>query len=554
MDRRPPNSLGRFNEALGKILLALWPEENKAWGLAFARELPSIASPREQFLWLVGGIPLLLRERFRSFLESLRRPIGVGAEGLEELPGSTGRRPRTPRVVLALLFAIFAWLLWQPETRAVFRSVSASYAADGWNPSRWPEVRRIKALARAGRDPQLLAFASLLSFEEAERLSLADAAIRADGSLAWIDYENANGIEGRRLLPSNRVDRLLAADPGNAALYLLRAEAVAPPYSAAGGTPAWEALASRDPRWLAAMEEAFRAPRYDPYDRRLFELSQKVMARYSVNDPRILASLLGRRSNQYPAIHAYAKFLVARASDLERGGEASLAAGECSKVLAFAARLRAGGFFDLETWISNDIESLAYAKLEPLYRNSGRFADASGVAARIEENRNERSRISAGRRAVAGAHGSPAEWAGLVMQASVLAIWILLPASLASVIGLSIAGARPAAGGRFRSLLAAASDLCPSFLVLACSVLFMSYAPYDETYWRVLRGPFSAASYREFATAAYAPLALPPQVREALGVFTGPRGVFLLWSAVTAVLTLLAAHLVFRRLQRRRGS
>jgi hypothetical protein len=560
MNRQRPPSLARFNEAFGKALLALWPEEKKVWGLAFSRELPAIASPREQFLWLLGGIPVLVRERFRSFLQSLGRPMGVDAAGIE----APGRRPRTPRVVVALLFAIFAWLLWQPETRTVFRSVSAAYTPDGWNAARWPEVRRLEALARTSRDPQLAAFASLLSFDEAQRLSLADAAIRADASLAWIDYENAvlpsNDVSGRHLLASDRVDRLLAADPGNAALYLLRADAIASPYApGAGGTSAWEALASRDARWLAAMEQAFRAPRYDPYDRKLFELSQTVMARYSVNEPRILVEVLGRRPlDQYPAIRAYTKVLLGRASDLERKSEPALAAGECSKVIEFARRLRAGTFFALETWIANDIESLAYAKLEPLYRSAGRPADAAGVAARSEENRSERTRIFEGNRAGAGRtlsgrtfpHWSATEWAGLAMEGSVLAIWILLPASLAGVIGLSIVRRR----GRFFSLLAVASDLCPSFLVLACSVLFMSYAPYDETCWQVLRGPYSAASYRDFAAAAYAPFALPPEIRQAAGVFFGPHGVFLLWSAVTAVLTLAGGHLVFRQLVKRRGS
>jgi len=300
-----------------------------------------------------------------SFLGSLLRPIGVGAEErIDELSG--GPRPRTPRVVVALLFALFAWLLGQPETRAIFRSVTQAYT-DGWNPARWPEVRRLESLAEKSRDPQLLAFASLLTPDEPQRLALADTAIRADASLTWIDYESAY-YDARRehVLSRERVDRLVAADPGNAALYLVRAEYLSSPYSpGAGGTAAWESRASRDGDWLAAMERAFDAPRYDPYDRKLFELAQQVMARYSVNDPRILASLLGRRPlDPYPAIRAYAKVLVGRASDLGRKGATDMAAAECAKALEFAKRLRAGGFFNLETWVANDIESLAYAGLE----------------------------------------------------------------------------------------------------------------------------------------------------------------------------------------------
>src|SRR5579863_3584512 len=157
--------LKKLNAALRRILLAFWPEENKSWGIAFASESMAIDSPQKQLRWLLGGIPVLARQRFKSFLNSLRRPIGVGPNDLiEALPSQPGgRRPRMPRLILALLFLIFLVLFWQPATRAVFRSVSASYAAQGWDSERWPEVQRLqslaqKSLASRNPDPQLLAF------------------------------------------------------------------------------------------------------------------------------------------------------------------------------------------------------------------------------------------------------------------------------------------------------------------------------------------------------------------------------------------------------------
>src|ERR1041385_2033238 len=111
--------LVRFNAWFAKCLLALWPEDGKTWGTAFAAECASIESPRKQFRWLLGGIPVLLRESSKSFLGSLGRPLGVDRSGA--LPGP---RPRTPRVVVALLLVFFMVLFAQPSTRAVFRSVS----------------------------------------------------------------------------------------------------------------------------------------------------------------------------------------------------------------------------------------------------------------------------------------------------------------------------------------------------------------------------------------------------------------------------------------------
>jgi hypothetical protein len=187
--------LTKLNAALRRILLALWPEENKSWGQAFASESMAIDSSHQQLRWLLGGIPVLARPRFNSLLNSLRRPIGVGPSDLiEARPSQPGRRPRTPRLVQALLFLIFVWLFGQPATRFVFRSVSESYAAPGWDPERWPEVQRLQSLAQnslvsKNPDRQLLAFVSLSYQDESKRLSMADCAMQADPSLSWIDYQ-----------------------------------------------------------------------------------------------------------------------------------------------------------------------------------------------------------------------------------------------------------------------------------------------------------------------------------------------------------------------------
>src|SRR5215510_2275838 len=134
--------LERLNAAFAKCLVALWPDGNKAWGMAFAAESAAIDSPQKQFRWLVGGIPVLLRESLKSLLSSLGRPIGVSpAEVIGGSAAPEGRRPTTPRVVLVVLLVFLVALFAQPATRAVFRSVSEAYTERGWDPSNWPEVR-----------------------------------------------------------------------------------------------------------------------------------------------------------------------------------------------------------------------------------------------------------------------------------------------------------------------------------------------------------------------------------------------------------------------------
>ena len=567
--RRSP--LARFNAVFTSVLLALWPEEKKSWGCAFAGESAAIESPQKQFRWLLGGLPVLLRGIFKKFLGSLGRPIGVGPSDVPSGSGS-GRAPRTPRLVLALLLLIFVALLAQPQTRTVFRSVSQAYAWSGCDTSQWPEVQRIqnlasKNLAQKDRDPQLLAFASLLYSDEQKRLAFADAAIQADPSLIWIDFQNAvlpwDDETKQHTLSAERIDRMLAADPGNGVLHLLRAESISLAYRrkdaqadpGANRIASWGRDAVHDAGWLADMDATFKAPYYNAYDAKCFQLSRDVVQRYAVSDPRILASALGRRPlDQYQAIRRYANVLLSRAVDAQRSGDIQSAIADCTLILDFAKHVRAANFYKLEAWMANDIESQAYPVLQSVYENAGQHSKALGIAARIQEDRAQRAAFSNtlphSSRRVSRAW-SKAEWAALFMQGSVLAIWILLPVSLASIILLLFFGRRlRVIAGALHCRLCVVSDWCPALLVAACAVLFAAYAPYDRAYHQILGSPLSPASYQDFQNPAYAPFTLPPSVRAAMGSLYGPHGQFLVWSALTAVLAALGVLLLMRQFKK----
>jgi len=413
----------------------------------------------------------------------------------------------------------------------------------------------------------LLAFASLLYSDERKRLAFADAAIHVDSSLAWIDYQNAvlpwNDTTKQHTLSAERIDRMLAADPGNGVLHLLRAESISLAYRRkdaqadpnANRIASWGAGAFRDAGWLAAMDATFKAPHYNAYDARLFQLSRDVVQRYSVSDPRILASALGRRPlDQYQAIRTYANVLLSHAADAQRSGDTKSAIANCKLILDFAQHVRAASFYKLEAWMANDIESQAYPVLQSVYESSGRRSEAVGIATRIQENRAQRAAFSStlphfSRRA--SRPWSKMEWAALLMQGSVLAIWLLLPVTLASIILLLFFGRRlRVAAGVFHSRLCILSDWCPVPLVAACAVLFIAYAPYDRAYREILGSPLSRASYQDFKNPAYAPFALPPVVRAAVGSLYGPHGRFLVWSALTAVLAVLGVVLITRQFKK----
>jgi hypothetical protein len=136
----------------------------------------------------------------------------------------------------------------------------------------------------------------------------------------------------------------------------------------------------------------------------------------------------------------------------------------------------------------------------------------------------------------------------LAIETSVLAIWILLPLSLASIVLLWFMRTRlRTTHGLFHSLLCLFSYLCPSLLVLAGAVLFMTYVPYDESFRKLLSGPFSHTTFRQITSIAYAPFLLPFSVRSAIGLVFDS---FFLWSALAATLTLLLV-IVGRHLPKR---
>jgi len=514
----------------------------------------------------------VLREIFTKFLGSLSRPIGVGSTDIARNGSQQGRRPRTPRLVLALLFLIFIALLAQPQTRTVFRSVSQAYSEAGCDSSRWPDVRRLQILAeenlqQKNPDPQLLAFASLLYSDEQKRLAFADAAIHADPSLAWIDFQNAilpwDDTTKQHTLSAERIDRMLAADPGNGVLHLLRAESISLAYQRkdaqadpnANRIASWGKRAFRDAGWLAAMDATFKAQYYDAYDAKLFQLSREVVQRYSVSEPPVPASVLSRSPlDQYQAIRTYANVLLARAMDAQRSGDIQSAIADCTLILDFAQHVRAANLYKLEAWMANDIESRAYPVLQSVYESSGRGSEAAGIAARIQENRAQRAAFSStlahfSRRV--SRPWSQAERAVLFMQGSVLAIWILLPVSSASVILLWFFGRRlRVTAGVLHCRLCVFSDWCPVLLVAASAVLFIVYAPHHHAYREILGSPLSPASYQDFANTAYAPFALPPSVRAAMGSLCGPHGRFLVWCALTAVLVVLCVVLVRRQFKK----
>lgn len=281
------------------MIVRLWPDQTKQWGRAFEAELSEITDPFASLRWLMGSVVLLAREGWKSFFESLGRPFGVPHGGPAELPGKNWARvPHTPRWATMLLLLASAAIFSHPEVRESLSRVFENYTHSGWEPSQWRSVKKLHKEAETNRDPQLLAWLSLLSTDQAERILLSQEAIEKDPSLTWLDYEQSlfplNDLSNQHYLSMDRIERLQRWDPDNAVPHLLMAEVISEPLRSEPwlaptrtGTKIieWETKISRDSRWLAEMEKAFSAPKYDHYMLRKFQLVRAVRENTGLRAP-----------------------------------------------------------------------------------------------------------------------------------------------------------------------------------------------------------------------------------------------------------------------------
>jgi len=152
------------------------------------------------------------------------------------------------------------------------------------------QLQALAERAKQSRDAQSLAFVALHSSLH-EDVALANQAVALDPSVSWIYLHLAykrrfsdQPWKSPAFAPTlnDWTAKLEAFDPQNAAPYLLEADAIRdrtkgfpeyyPPFPPDKG----EAI-RQQAGWVAAMEKAYSAPRYDSYNVRRFNLERKVL-------------------------------------------------------------------------------------------------------------------------------------------------------------------------------------------------------------------------------------------------------------------------------------
>lgn len=543
----PPQFLSllqKLSAFLARKIVWLWPQETKEWGLAFEAELPEITTPLASARWVMGGAVLLAREGFRHFLKSLWRPLGVAAPGdPSAFSGSGGPAPRLPRLFAGLfLFASLA-MLCLPEVRAVlgFSVLFGQTQIHEYFHER--NIQKLREKVHTNHDPQLLAFFSLsLAFSRGnEHLALADEAIRRDPSLTWVDYATAwwfwNSTDQDQFLSNERIARLQAFDPQNAALLLLSAQVISHPVRVYADYShdtleehAWERKVVKNPAWVAAMERAFSAPRFHDYLAQQVDLVRQVCIRYNISDPEpaTYASLAhGPMLESYTDIEAYSRFLVRSGDEAAQHKNWSQAIQDYEKVEQFAEKIPDGD--EHQRRFAAKIGGPAAKKLELAFQATNHPKEAQIAAEKFGswEEANAESRAQLRQISWYGSLRRPwsrTERAGLVINLAVVFIAIVLPLTAVALLCVALAPSYSRRMlGRFYRLVCLAADVAPSVLVLSFALLFFAYRPYAH--------PFQNASPDDLIAAATVAHQLPRSVGLAVSDIFYIHTRYYFWSA-----------------------
>lgn len=564
MAAQPLSLSQRLSAFLARKIVWLWPQETKEWGLAFEAELPEIATPLASARWVMGGAVLLARESLRHFLKSLWRPLGVAAPSdPDAFTGNGGPAPRLPRFFAGFfLFASLA-MLCLPEVRAVLGSSVLFGRTQIHEYFHERNIQKLREKARTNHDPQLLAFLSLALWYEKDHLALADEAIRRDPSLTWVDYSTAwwswNSTDRNQFLSDERIARLRAFDPRNAAPLLLSSQVISHTVMAHADYShdtleehAWEREAAKNPTWVAAMDRAFSAPQFHDYFAQQVDLVRRVCARYHISDPEIMQDAIYAtdKIDDYMNIEAYSRFLIRSGDEAVQHKNWSQAIQDYEKVEQFAEKIPNEDKY--KRFFSAKIGGMAAKKLELAYEATNHSKEAQIAAAKFAswdktsaefQSHSRQEYVLGGQRP-----WSRAERAGLVINLAVVLIASVLPLTALAFLCVAIAPSYSRRVlGQFYRLVCLAADIAPIVLVLSFVLLFFAYRPYAHPLQKV-------QSREDLIAATRAAFELPRAVWLVLFDTIYTHGRYYFWVGLTSALSLIALFLLYRMTMKKRRS
>ncbi len=507
---------------------------------------------------------LFTRAWWNHFWRSWTRPAGVPAGGpLAELSKNATRVPRTPRFVTALLLLVSILVLATTDARRAMHAAADTWRGESLYTSQAAKIHHLLAEANRNHDPQLLALIALVTWDDNnERMREANEAVRLDPSLTWI-YSKIRLTEQPccmlHPLDDQGVAALLKWDPQNAFPRLLAAEVVFERTEKAwadGGLHGTyldvENQVEHDPKWLAAMDFAFQAPKYDSYSAGLFSLYRAVAARYGINEPEFASEVIRHNWDWDGSRQAtmYDRWLLQQGGAAERAGRLDEAASLYWKPVLFAERVQGQDRRDgmLLNWNLANVQENSYDKLQPLLEKMGRNDEAAligynleGLHAKIQErNWHYSGRWNWIRNG----------WTGFLMRfltGAILLLGTLFVVALAALYFRRRASIE--SRGRILAFFSLAVDACPVFLLIGSATLYATYRPIALVYERYMSAPYAVSDFTDLQISLEAPYAMP----EGLANFSRDYlNAYHYWIVAIVGLLIVAFYILFRSTLRRR--
>jgi len=495
-----------YPRRIASLLLrfGIWiaPHDTLDWGHGMLSELNHVQGNWAALLWSLGSAGVLAKHALLSLIfPSRNRPTIPSGGDLFSKEGPM-RKPAlaitAACVIASLLFFVapvfrqafrVSLLPWQIVFKTDYRSLSL-------------ELQSIVKKAEQDRDAEALAFVAFRDPQSSEGARLADEAVRLDPKLIWVYAIVA--VRGPSLPEIDRwVPALERFDPQNALPHLITAEKINIEQVLRENVP--HHAEDEPPAWKSAMAAAFESARLDTYSSQRKELDRRVLGRYHVGDPELIAGdawFYGLPSYGFSDSYRYAELVLATAQVHESQGDTKAAS---EKYLAIA---HFGKLLGPDFSARFEQTQQAYTRLSALAAKSSRPAEAAFYEFLASQERQTMAQESSSRyRRFNG--NQVARWdadlgrrSGAVMLLSCALLVSTLFAVLLRSRSLRLSSLRP---GRLAIALGVSSSAA---LFVSSVVLRLIYQPYFEISQHFVRdgAETGLTNLRDFLGHAYAPI------------------------------------------------
>jgi hypothetical protein len=243
----------------------------------------------------------------------------------------------------------------------------------------------------------------------------------------------------------------------------------------------FEAVES-DSKWMALMERAYGAPRYDSYFQRRYRLTRAVWNREKNLSPAIYLS--GLWSHTVPSLlnlRMFADVKIHEAQKARAAGDLKRAKSLLDEVDSFGIRMADGSETDIEKLIAWVLSRSASKEMAVLYSSSGKMEDERRVTAHLDQIEERFKEMRLTHNPATNARVQIFRRKAMMVQGFGTLAVVAVFAALAGILLLElfprkIRSAKPI----WRRAASLVADYAPTVVLVACSAFLVSFLPFQR--------------------------------------------------------------------------